>query len=312
MNRYEIQHRIRTLATLDQEEIFSFRGIEFRPWAFSSTSGSSGEAWHASTLIEAPDVETAFKKFRSALFPIVDRIGFISQCYTTVEYEPYLILKINDNPSRTFFTCFITERNAVPLDFGEKERMALENLDAYEEKGDVFRLLREATNSPWFYTRFIMLVAALEAIAGEEIDRKGKKVTNHEYICDVILRDANLKDRIFKYEEGLRNQILHGHKIDTKEHANIDYIREIYRSILRYFQEQHNVVIRPDVMHPMRTPTENFSTWSGWLCPRNADEKIELRRVWELLKADFKLARTAEEERLDDVFITVLEPPEAY
>jgi len=313
VNRYAIQHKIRTLAELYPDGAFSSEGFQFSQWDFSWSHGPAGQAWHASKTIDAQDADTAIRSFRSALSRVADRIAFVSQCFTTIEDQPFLILKEDNNPSMTFFFYHSSESGAVPLAFDDDERAALEALSSYEEKGNVFRLLREATNAPWFYPRFTMLVAALEAMAGEVLTADGKgKITNREYIKDVILRDENLTNKIFRYRDGLRNQILHGRPIDEKAHAGVDYIGKIYGAILRYFHDLHGVKINTSVVHPMRTPTENFMTWRGWLAPKRQDIEINLREIWKMSKSQFEHKEQHGEQHFDEIFDILTDNPENY
>ncbi len=69
-------------------------------------------------------------------------------------------------------------------------------LERYEETGDVFRYLREATNATTFYTRLVMLVSALEAMAGE-LRNNGFRHVDRQYIANEILRDEELCERLF-------------------------------------------------------------------------------------------------------------------
>jgi hypothetical protein len=67
-----------------------------------------------------------------------------------IAFEPFLIRRI-DRPE--FFLQFSKDRGPVPLHFGTEELESLEALESYAEKGDAFRYLREAINSPDFYAR---------------------------------------------------------------------------------------------------------------------------------------------------------------
>ena len=98
---------------------------------------------------------------------------------------------------------------------------SLENLERYD-KNEVFTYLRESTNAGSFTTRLAMLVAALEAIAGEMKNQKIRG-TDKKYIAEKILKNSDLCDNIFKYGTGIRNQILHGHEINLEIHGETNY-----------------------------------------------------------------------------------------
>jgi hypothetical protein len=82
MNKYLIEHKIRTLAEL-WDKPFEHEGFEFRQWDFAVAEGSCGDAWIARKGIEASSAQQAINTFRSDLLPIVDKVAFVSQCYTT-------------------------------------------------------------------------------------------------------------------------------------------------------------------------------------------------------------------------------------
>ena len=94
MNQYLIEHKIRTLAELWNGN-FSYEGYDFRQWDFTIAEGSLGNAWIAKKMIEADNVLKAINIFRGELIPIVERISFVSQCFATIDFESYLIIKKN-------------------------------------------------------------------------------------------------------------------------------------------------------------------------------------------------------------------------
>jgi hypothetical protein len=250
MNQYFIEHKIKTLAEL--YEPFSFRGFTFEQWDSSPAIGPTGEAWRASKIIEAPNVDDAFKVFIDDFYPVVNRVAFVSQCFTMIELQPFIAVRLNDNNDYTFFFYGTKERRGVPLAFDADEIHALMELEKFKEKGDVFRFLREATNATSFYTRFAMLTSSIEAMAGEIPDTKGNtKITNKEYISRYIIQDEKLYDNIFGYRDGLRNVISHGNKPDLNEerHEGFEYIRDVYQSILKYFSERYAVEINTRVIN---------------------------------------------------------------
>lgn len=285
MSHYHIEHRIKTLSELDDP--FEFSGFRLSPWKFDPASGSSGDAWCAAKDVEAENFDEAFRTIIGELYPIVDRIAFVSQCFTMVELQPFLILKLNNNEHSQLAFRYTDERPVVPLNFGREEKASLEALEGYRERGKPFRLLREATIASSFYTRFVMLVAALEAIAGEVVDKKrGFKRKDGDYIRDEILKDAELYAGIFEPGTGIRNQLLHGAKVDltSDRHAAIDYIDNIHKAILRYFREKHGINISQDIVEPLRNPTGNYRVWEGWLQPKDNSVALDLWSIHQWFK----------------------------
>lgn len=285
MNLYHIEHRITTVAELYAP--FEFRGFTLNPWELDWVSGTCGGAWCAIKEIEGENVNEAFSRFRRELFSVVDRIAFVSQCYTVAEHDPFLVLKTNDNERRQLFFRYAEERSVTPLNFLEPEIATLKALEAYEEKGDVFRYLRESTNATAFHTRLAMLFTALEAMAGESVDPKGRrKMTKKDYIEKEILKDTDLFEKVFGYGTGVRNRLLHGGKVDlgSDEHKDRNYIEEIYTAILRYFRESHGVALNTEVVGPQRTPLGNYQSWTGWIEPIQASDQLDLLSIHEAFK----------------------------
>lgn len=313
MNLYHIEHRITTVAEL--YDPFEFRGFTINPWNFDPISGTCGGAWCAIKDIEAENVDEAFLTFRRELFSIVDRIAFVSQCYTLADHDPFLVLKTNDNEQRQLFFRFADETTVTPLSFMEKEITALQALEVYEEKGDVFRYLREATNATTFYTRLTMLITALEAMAGEREDPKGRqKMTKTDYIKNDILKDEDLYDKVFGYGTGVRQKLLHGGKVDlaSDEHKDRNYIEEIYTAILSYFEKSHGVAIETQVVHPQRTPLGNYREWTGWIEPKKASDQLDLRSINESFKNSHDGTALGSDRDFDERFVSLDEVPKGY
>lgn len=285
MNLYHIEHRITTVAEL--YDPFEFRGFTINPWNFDPTSGTCGDAWCAIKDIEAENVDEAFLTFRRELFSIVDRIAFVSQCYTTADHDAYLILRTNDNEQRHLFFLYAQQHPVTPLMFLDEEKTALYGLEAYKEKGDVFRYLRESTNASTFYTRLAMLISALEAMAGERVDLNGRrKQTETDYIENEILKAKDLYDKLYGYGTGVRHKLLHGGKVDlaSSEHKDTNYVEEIYVAILRYFQDSHGVALNTQVIHPQRIPLGNYRSWGGWIEPIQSTDELGLLSIHEAFK----------------------------
>lgn len=282
MNKYLIEHKIKTLSELSKS--FDFEDFNFRQWDFNYRDGWLGDAWIASKIITAVNATEAINKFRKELIPIVDCIAFVSQCYTTVEFEPFIIIKQNNNLKKVFFLNFTYESKGVPLHFDEEEKNALQVLNNFGEK-HAFRYLRESTNSSTFYTRLAMLVAALESIAGQKTIN-GKKFTNKEFINKEIIGDANLFKKIFAYGEGIRPQLFHGCEINLGA-GDPDYIKEIYERIVGFFNDKFNIKINFSVVNPQRVPFGNYRGGKAWLEPKDKEKDINLKDVVEIFGKAF-------------------------
>ena len=245
MPEYLIEHRIGTLAEL--YEPFDYEGFKFRQWHHTGAEGPTGQAWIAKRSAKAADVQQAINEFRTELFPVVDKVAFVSQCFAAAEMEPFSILKAVGNDDRVLFFRWARQARGVPLAFGEEEMSSLVALDKYQKRGEVFDRMREAINSTTFSGRFPMLASALEAIAGQKTLPKGRLTTDRDYIANEVLQDEELCRSIFGYGGGIRNQLLHGIEINLDQHGGVDYVTRIYDSIVRYFNQKHGTQIETHV-----------------------------------------------------------------
>lgn len=283
MNKYLIEHKIKTLTKL--WDPWNYGDFNFRQWDSTFGDGPLGEAWIAKKIIDASDATTAINNFRDELFPIVDKISFISQCFATVEVEPFMILKQNDNLDSIFYLWYSRERDGVSLHFGEEEQDAMTKLDSYD-KNHAFRYLREGNNALTFNTRFAMFVAALEGIAGQKKD--GDKIsTDKEFIKNEILKDEELFHKIFAYGDGIRNQLFHGSEIKV-ESRDPNYIDTLYGKIRSYFNNKYQIQINEEVKGAPRTPYGNYEASKLWLRPAELSITPNLKWAIEACDYDFQ------------------------
>jgi hypothetical protein len=286
MNTYRIEHKIRTLAEIWSEEPFSHGGYEFRQWGFGGSSfRPQGQAWIAKREMCATSWMEAINTFRADLFRIVDRIAAVSQCHTMASAESFLVLRKNDNPERIFLLRYSQARQPVPLAFNEQSVEALDKLDALGDKLHALEYLREATASTTFLTRIVMLLATLEALAGEKPPIGNRRMTDTDFIKNEILKDDALYNRLYVSGTRLRHAIMHGHKLDLTEdvHFGIDYVERVYTAIVRYLNDRFDLTINTKVIGPQRTPYGNYELTETWLRPLAQNEMVELKSICERL-----------------------------
>ncbi|MCD6226723.1 MAG: hypothetical protein J7J93_02935 [Candidatus Aenigmarchaeota archaeon] len=281
-NKYWIEHKIKTLAELWDEEkpseteqfSFTYQNYEFTPWNFSSSEGHIEHAWLARGEVTAGNVVDAINKYRKKLSSISDKIGFVSQCYTAMELEPFMVIKKNNNPENKFLLRYTKSVKGVPLYFVKKQIDSLKNLENYN-KEFVFKYINESTRAGTYYTRLAMLVIALESIAGEERDNRGNLHTDKSYIKNEILKDENLYREIFNYETGIRNKLFHGKEVEFNE----DYATKIYQRIVEYFNSNYGTKIDTKVTYPQRIFFGNYSDRFIWLKPKTNDLQLDFRSI---------------------------------
>lgn len=276
MNKYLIEHKIKTIAEIwgstENKQSFNFHGFEFRQWEFSIPQGAIGDAWIAKREVEAKDAESAVQFFRKELLDIVRRVALISQCFASADFEPYFILRLNNNPEQAFFLSYSEESEHVSLPFGEEEKESLEKLEKFPNPV-VLEYIAQSGRAATYTTRLAMLIIALESIAGEITQGK----TNTRYIKDEILKNDKLYDEIFKFGIGIRNKIFHGKEIVGGK----DYAQIIYDRIIEFFNIKYGTKINTDVSQPQRHPFGNYYGYTGWFQPRINISDWELKYVLE-------------------------------
>ncbi len=267
MPGYIIEHKINTIARL--HESFESLGFVVSPHQYDIGEGTCS-GWIARTEVSARDVHVAAHQVGPELYNLVDKIAFVTQCYAVVAKEPFLIKRTDRR--NEFFLRVSRVQKPVSLNFLDDQRESLKALATFqEEQGPPFRYLREAINTTSFYPRLAMLVAALEAIAGEGKDGK----TDREYIRNEVLKDSELCDRIFKYGDGIRNQVLHGKKIDQDLHGDIEYTDEIYRKIVRYFNAKHGTKINTRARNTPRS-FGDYRFYDHWYQPNTSTKDVAI------------------------------------
>lgn len=276
---YVIHHKIDTL--LELWEPFDHDGFHFSAWHRDLIAGRTN-GWLATKQIEADTIENAFRQFSERFFRLVDRIAFVGQCHTTAVLESLLITSSDDT---RFFWRHARKRKPVPLHFNKREIESLEVLERYEENGDVFRYLGEATNTASFYPRLAMLVSALEAMA-PVIEERGRRRADKKFIATEILGDEELCKKLFQYGDGIRNQILHGRAVNLELHGGENYNETIYEAVIEFFNTNHGLNVNTKAKGTPRTLLGTYEHWTSWCEWRNMETSISLPLLNEKFRAD--------------------------
>ena len=302
MNTYLIEYKVTTVAYLYEDKPLTYGGYEFQQWEYCG-GVPKGHAWTASKEVNAENWGDARMSFISDLLPIVNRISVASQCYASADIGPYLIIRKNNNAERLFRLWYVRTPGPNEIAFRDDEIETVAKLDALGDKIHALIYLREATNAYTFLTRFMMLLAALEALAGE----KKANVIDKDFIKNEILQDEEFADKLFKSGEGLRNAIAHGKPIDTLELTleGIDYISKTYNAIIGYLNRKFELKIDTNVVNPQRTLHGVYQAIDEWISP-DSEEHIQLRLIMEQFDGEYSRGkRRVGRMRLIDA-------PEAY
>lgn len=257
MNQYDIQHKIKALAKIDEDYSgasikaeFFIDNLCFRQWDCTEQDGSIGDAWIVQTQIEAENSVDAYVVLVQKLNEILPRICFVSQCFLDFGHESFLILKKNNNPDNVFAFKRFDETKGGGLSFGKQEETAVKKLKGYQYP-QVFKFLQESINTTNYYARTALMLAALEAMSGEvqamscNCENAKKRLTYNRNEMKKILNDDELVDSLFG-SGGIRHKLFHGNIKDFESAFPEDYFSKIHKAIIRYFNNLYSVKITED------------------------------------------------------------------
>lgn len=281
MNKYRIQHKIKTLAQLSfskpewtEIEIDWYkiknRWFNIQQWPFWN-------AWIIEKNIEAWHYIEALNIFRRSFNIIAQRICFISQCYFEFLDESRLIEKLNNNPEKIFILHDIRDRVPVWLYFTEKELKDFKIIEKELIDNPCFMYLQASNNTLWYHAKLSLLCSALEALAGKE-EKESKEwiyTTYNKDIMKIILWD-NYYNKIFG-KNWLRHKIQHWDFINDFYWEN--YIEIIYKKILEYFNNRFSLNFDTNIISPQRHFYWNLEYVNLFLKPKSQEQKIDLKEI---------------------------------
>lgn len=286
--KYYIEKEIRTTSELIKP--FEFKGYKFRHWHYDVNEGWLGDSWIVSKEVIADNYEEAFKLFSENLAPLLSKISFVSQCYLEDVYGSLAIVRLDDNPEKYIYLRKTRDRGPSKLCFMKEEINALSDLDSIDNN-EFFLRMHVSNNSSTYRSRLVSLIHAVESLAGDKTKSSSCNNCNTELKCEKcgvsieykaldhskarkILDNNSLYQKIWG-GSGIRNQLMHG-----REHnLDLDYLGEIYNSILAYVNSEYGVEIQ-EVVAPQRHFFGNLSYQS---CVYEVDdlESIDLKELIE-------------------------------
>lgn len=286
MNSYLIEQKVYTYSEIMKHQFFDINGFYFQNWNYGDGDMCLGNAWLVKKEIMAPSAVDAMNIFKKDLDIILIRASFISQCSIQFDINPFLILKLNNNPDNAFYLHFITEIKESALTFESNEQFSLRK--SFEYMNDiVFDFLSASNNCLTNHSRLVSLIMALEAIAGEKEVQKcctncGLQApkyfaTNKQYIRDEILKDKELYTKIYAHNDGYRNAVFHGKSFGFTD--GVDYADLIYKKIIEYFNSNYSFKINTNVVGTPRNGLGKYGKSNVWAKPKNLDQDISLRTL---------------------------------
>lgn len=278
MNTYLIQQKIKAIANLGIE--FESNGYRFT--AFDPKNAFGSEQWLATKTIQAETYQDASLTFRLELISILDALSILTQCSFSLIAMSYLIRRLNDNASNTFYLYVAEDRRTVGMPFWEKEQLA--DLDALlqVENKVALHYLRESNNSSTAKTRLAMLVFAAEAFAGQKQKTRecpdcGRKETfstsNRELLRKIVGDEAH--DRLYVKDSGaLRHKLVHGSVVPDKD--IVEVLALVYEMvILEYLPKTYGLT----TVHKIVAAPRSFTSFDhgGLFVKPLQNEALELQ-----------------------------------
>jgi len=249
MNRYEIQHKILTLAHCavlqDREKPATFvsEGIEFSHWDFNFRDGWKADAWIASAEMSAENFIDALNTFRATLSKLIPRISLISQSFIEFTREPFVVHKVSSDVA---FFHYNEDVRGGGLMFMEKEQRALSELLNHPEVPEEFYYYwNDAVNASGYSAKLLLMFSAVEALA-----RKGGE-KNIAPVTEIF--GEELTKELFERDAGLRHQLVHG-KYFGQEHNGKNYLELIHNKVIEYFNTKvlSRALIQTGIVNPQR------------------------------------------------------------
>jgi len=250
MTKYLMQHRIRTKAKC--EKPFEFEDIHFEHYSFNIQEGWLTDYWLAKGEVEANSWHEAANIFREKLGSILPKIAFISQCALEFGLEPLLVLN-PDYKEKIVFICHTKDVDGTGLHFGENEIQALKAIHKSDLAISFFEFMADSANASTLHTTLYMLFAALEGLTQIE---KIVKCQNCKFEREVNGVDSTILRGILGGKlynqcwgaDGLRHKMSHGDFPKVPP----DLKKEVYEKIVSYINQEYNISINENVVHPQR------------------------------------------------------------
>lgn len=296
MHKYHICHRITTLAQLSQA--FKYKDYEFtsydpEPW--------KSDAWVASRTVNAQNAAYALNTFITELIPLLSQFSTISQCSFRLFANTYLIYRLTNNDEKRVWVYFVRKTGPVGLPFDEEEKEQLTKFWDEPRKEGLFFVM-EAANATTYYTRLAMLIMAVEGLAGEKLAKNGRYFTDPNVMVEIL--GPELKDLLYKPNEGLRNKLFHGIIRDHALYAGL--ADEIYGHLVDHLNNKFGFQIAKGVIHPQRNPSDGYEAAKVFYGYKDKP-LFDLKVIDEIMNTRLK-SRVKE----SDVFVYLGNPSEPY
>jgi hypothetical protein len=266
---YVVEQRIHALAenavAASAENSFEILGVKFRHWNFSATEGWTGDAWLATSSIEAANFREAFLKFQMRLRETIPRISFIGQCYIETRTQPYLIRRLDSDIA---YFRFSRDRAPVGLMFMEGEFEALQILLADKSiPVEFFYYWNDAVNTIGYAAKLLIMFSAFEALVKTQSGAK-------DWLKIEMILGRDLMEEFYgtktKSRSGLRNRLTHGEYFNDQDAVAVSQVDRFHEKLVNYFNDQifGKKLLQESVLQPQRHFVGNKEELPVWIRKR--------------------------------------------
>jgi hypothetical protein len=280
MDRYIIQHRIRTTMSMFYE--LECRGYQLRPIDQTVWGGILVDK-----EISAANASEAYKAFFVGLAPVLNAASVVTQCAVSGFHTgSYCIYKLSNNPENLalFYYAEPVETVGTALDKEEiaDVRRIIEKIEGNEGDKLGIGYLRQANlaSGPLFF--LAMLVIAAEAFAGPLIVVGNCSNCQYEYKYSATNRKALeslLGSDVYKalYKgKALRHRLLHGGSVDESHAAKL--AMQTYEKLLDFVKQKYGLHSVRKIVDAPRNTTFMYSRF--FIKIEGGVDLIELEDAW--------------------------------
>lgn len=301
---YEIQHRIRTLAknAVGLQAGFSLLDINFSHWEFTWSDGWKQGYWLASSNIETPSIDAAYKEFSGRMAKIIPKVALIGQCYVEYLAQPFLIHRID---SELALLKYVEHVKGVGLMFREKQLDGLKLLLTKPEIPEEFYYYwNDAVNTVGYSSKLLLMFSAIEALVKV---RSGTKQGEKDWDKLERILGSELKAEIWgvikNTSNALRHRLVHGEYFNPIDSGK-DYVDLIHKRVICYFNDSifGKKLLHEYIVNPQRTFEGNKQEWRSFIRSKSRKPFVLKEILSEVKTSDLDLLQNYDLVR-DDALI---------
>lgn len=275
LKTYKIEHKVRSLLQyVDHEgkQSFEVDGLLYSMCGSTWEENRKNPDWLVSGFVSAKTGLDALNIFRKRLRRSLTRLSFLGQAYIEFADQSFLVRRVFPECAEGLF--YNSKSNkVVPMSFLSSQKAILVDLLSDKEIPDeFFAYWKDATNTPGYSGKVMLMLSAIEALVNGLRQSNGLDKRSQ---TDLIL-GAELRKDIWGGggdKGALRNRLVHGDYFPASDN---DYVLILHNKLIHYFNERYswNPKISENVVNPQRHFFGNFEYWFGFLISRQGSLNI--------------------------------------